>query len=63
LDSDRTYYLTLDGYNLSKCKALFYPIGNYDGELTTIQFSSDTKIHPEIDSDTPKPKIISGLPL
>ncbi len=59
----RDYYITFDGYNLSKAEAFFVPKNLYTGTLTTFQFPNNSKISAPIDSSIPKKDTIKGIPL
>lgn len=60
----RDYYVTLDGYNLSKVNALMFPKKTYRGKLTTFDYSqTNSKINPKIGESNQKPSVIKGIPL
>jgi hypothetical protein len=60
----RDYYITFDGYNLSKAKALFVPKDKCQIKQETIDYKNfNSKINPNIDESNPKPSKIKGIPL
>lgn len=59
----RNYYITFDGYNLSKAQAFFVPKDQFNGELTSFQYQGISKVNPKIGESQSKPKTIQGIPL
>ena len=63
LSSDKNYWLTFDGYNLSKAKVMFVPKGKHKLKLTKFEFNENSKVSPKLEESKPKPSIIEGLEL
>jgi hypothetical protein len=63
LSSNKNYWLTFDGYNLSKAKVMFVPKSKHKLKLTKFEFNENSKVSPKLEESNPKPSIIEGLEL
>ena len=63
LNSNRDYYLTFDGYNFNKAKAMLVPKDKTKISQITVEFDDKSKINPQLEGNKPKPRKIKGIPI
>lgn len=62
-NSERDYYITFDGYNLSNAQALLVPKEEHNLKLLQYTFDNKSKITPKIDESVKKNDTIQGVPI
>ena len=61
LTSDKDYWITFDGYNLSKAKAMLVPSNRTKLKMKTFVYDENSKVSPKLGESNPKKSTIKGI--
>jgi hypothetical protein len=61
LSSDKDYWITFDGYNLSNAKVFLVPTNHTKLKMKTFEYDENSKVTPKLGESKPKKQSIKGI--